>query len=496
MISKNFYENILILSANYYIITITMPLLEFSKDYNKNSSTVIDNKFISDYLPEASGDAVKVYLYGISSCSSGAELDLPKFCQDLNIDENTAKDCFRYWEEFGLVDIVSSDPFMVKFLPITSVAPKKFKPEKYTEFNKSLQVLIPDRLITTSEYSAYFSLMEAFSVKPEAMLMIVKYCVDLKGSSAPFRYVLKVANDFASRGLTTTSKIEKELSAYTLRTGDLADILAVVSPDKKPDVEDSNYLKKWTDDFSFTKDAVIATAKLSKVKTFQKLDRELSALFAAKKFSPTEIGEYYDDKNRVVELAYKINRTLSVYNAVIDPVVDNYVYPWINKGYDEETLLFIANYCFKKGKCSLSEMDRTIDKLYKAGLVTLNSIVERLKEASKEDELIKEILSALGVSRKPTEWDRENLSAWRNWNFSDEMILAAAKISAGKNPAYVNAVLSSWKAAGIYSVDRIPEQSSTGRKQSGKLSAFDIKTHKYTKEELESLIVDIDDLDL
>lgn len=472
-----------------------MSFCEFTKDYNKNSNAVISGKFISDYLPEATGDAVKVYLYGLMLCSFGGETDLEKFSEDIRLEPNCVTDCFKYWEEFGLVDIVSYEPFLVKYLPISSLSPKKFKPEKYTEFNKSLQVLIPERLITTSEYSAYFSLMEEYSIKPEAMLMIVKYCVDLKGSAAPFRYILKVANDFAARGLTSAVKIEKELSSYTLLSGDISDVIAVVSPNKKPDLEDGNYFKKWTGELSFTKEAIIAAAKASKAKNFQKLDRELIALYSAKKFSPSEIADYYSDKARIVELAYKIDRELSVYRAVIDPVVENYVYPWVNKGYDEETLLFIANYLFKKNRCSLEEMDDTIEKLYKKGLVTLNSIVEHLKAVSKEDEFIKEILSALSLSRKPTEWDRENLKTWRSWNFSDEMIIKAAYVSAGKSPAYINAVLSAWKAQGIFSPEQIKnEKPATGK--SGKISTFDLNTRKYTKEELDSLIVDIDDIDL
>ena len=64
-------------------------------------------------------------------------------------------------------------------------------------------------MITTNEFSAYFSIMEEHSIKPEAMLMIIKYCVDLKGKNIGFRYISKVANDFALRGIVSESKIER-----------------------------------------------------------------------------------------------------------------------------------------------------------------------------------------------------------------------------------------------------------------------------------------------
>ena len=68
----------------------------------------------------------------------------------------------------------------------------------------------------------------------------------------------------------------------------------------------------------------------------------------AKKFSEKEIADYYKAKAATTELAYSINRSLSVYVEVIDPVIENYVTPWLNMGYDGETLLFLATYCSGK----------------------------------------------------------------------------------------------------------------------------------------------------
>ncbi|MBQ7643100.1 MAG: hypothetical protein IJS67_04280, partial [Clostridia bacterium] len=139
-----------------------MSFCSFSKEFNKNSSTEIDNKFISSYLPEATGDAVKVYLYGLFACLSDEDASIEKFAEELSFDKEKVVDCFRYWEEFGLVDIISEEPFMVKYLPIGSSSPKKYSLEKYGQFNKSLQVLI-SRMITANEYAAYFSVMEDYS---------------------------------------------------------------------------------------------------------------------------------------------------------------------------------------------------------------------------------------------------------------------------------------------------------------------------------------------
>lgn len=468
-----------------------MSFCSFSKETITNSSTVLDNRFISTYLPEANGDAIKIYIYGLFVCQeSDSDISFDKFCNEVKLDKDVVSDCFRFWEELGIVNVLSEDPFIVKYLPVAQSKPRKYSAEKYGEFNKALQVLIPERMITTNEYAAYFSLMEENGLKPEALLMIVKYCVDLKGGAIGLRYILKVANDFIARGITTTTKIEKELSDYSLKTGEFASLMNYILPNKKPQIEDLKLFEKWNKQLLYDIDTIIFIAKSAKIKNIEKLDKEIDVLYASKKFSEKEIADYYKSKAKTTELAYAINRSLSVYTEVIDPVIENYVIPWQNMGYDEETLLFLATYCFKKNRRSLEEMNEVVEKLYKNGLITLTSIAEYLKSISADDDFIKKLLLIAGLSRKPTEWDRANLKTWRSWNFSDEMICEACAIAAGKsNPmSYVNAVLSGWKSEGIFTADKI-------RRTEKKVNPQAIQTRNYTKEEFDKLIDDIDEIE-
>ena len=52
-----------------------MPFSSLSRDALINNSTIIDNMFITDFMPNADEIAVKVYLYGLVQCAdkSGAE---------------------------------------------------------------------------------------------------------------------------------------------------------------------------------------------------------------------------------------------------------------------------------------------------------------------------------------------------------------------------------------------------------------------------------------
>lgn len=435
----------------------------FSKDFSKSSYTSVENSFITEYLPAAGDNAVKVYLYGLYLCNHPQkDQSLKEIASTLSLEQDVVKDCFFYWEEFGLVSVLSEDPLSIEYLPINthSSKPRKYKAEKYTEFTKGLQILLPSRMISTSEYTEYFNIMETYSIKPEAMLMIVQYCVDRKGNDIGYHYISKVAKDFGHREINTAEKVEKELSSYILRTGEIAKILKALSIKRQPDIEDSQLFKKWTQELNFEPENIVFAASKMKKGNVNKLDEFLLKLYNAKCFSKEEISTYLKSKEELYETTIKINKALAIYVEVLDAEIDTYVSKWISFGYTSDTLTYIASNLFIEGKNSLAEMDEFIEYLRSRGFIDLSSVNDYFEERKKSDEFIKKLLITIGVNRRPTPWDRENVSMWKSWNFTEEMIIEAGKLSAGKSSpvAYMNGILSNWKNNNVYTVDKITEK--------------------------------------
>lgn len=435
----------------------------YSKEFSSSSFVSIESAFINEYLASSTGEAVKVYLYGLFLCQNPARNGSTEdFANMLGLTEKEVYDNFKYWEEMGLVNIISKEPITVHYLPVRSafaVKPRKYKAEKYSEFTKGLQSYFPDRMISTSEYTEYFSVMESLSIKPDAMLIIVKYCIDLKGNGIGYRYIIKVAKDFGNRGLNTVEKIEAELSSYVLRTVEIQRVLQALSIKRQPDIDDANYFKKWTQELHFEPDNVVFAATKLKKGSMQKLDNFLMELYTIKSFSKEEITDFINKRQAVYDLAIKINKALSIYVEVIDTVIDTYTNKWLSFGFNEDALLFVANICFKSGKNTLSDMDELLEKLRMRGVIDLSSIGDYFDNIKKVDEFIKKLLMTVGINRRPTPWDRENISIWKSWNFTEEMILEAAKLSSGKSSpiAYMNGILSNWKNNGIFSAEALSE---------------------------------------
>jgi len=437
--------------------------ITFSKEFSASGFTDVENAFITEYLPVASGDAVKVYLYGLYLCRHPEiEESVSEIAKALNMNEESVKDCFNFWEEFGLVSVLTKEPFNVQYQPVRSSfssKPRKYKAEKYTDFSKGIQALLPDRMISTGEYTEYFNIMETYSIKPEAMLMIVKYCTDKKGGDISYRYVSKVAKDFGGRGITTVEKVEKELSSYIAKTAVIEKILKAMSIRRQPDIEDSALLKKWTQELNFDAENIVFAASKLKKGSMAKLDEFILELYAMKSFSKEEIGEYMVKKQAVYELAIKINKALSIYVEVLDTVVDTYTKKWLSYGFEDEALLYVASTLFRSGKNTLRDMDELIETLRQRGFITLSGVGEYFDGINKIDEFISKLLVTVGVSRRPNPWDRDNVNVWKSWNFSEDMILEAAKLSAGKSSpiAYMNGILSNWKNNGVFTLENISE---------------------------------------
>ena len=460
-----------------------MAFITLSPGFSAKSFTGVENKFITKYMPVLDPLAVKVYIYGLYVSANGlGSMEIADLAAGLSITEEEAINCFEYLEEFELVNITSRSPFEVCYLEAENVrgTPKRYKSEKYADFAKSVQAVIKGRMISTSEYQEYFYLMEEYGFEQSALLMIVNYCVNLKGDDIRVQYIKKVAKSFAAEGAVTAKKVDEKLSAFTSSTPSLIKLFTAIGINRRPDVDDDRLYKKWLE-MGFSDDAVTAAAKFYKTKNTEKLDEALAELYRNKKFDVKEIEYFCNSKNSVRAATLEIAKNLGVYMQNAAPYIENFVNKWYDMGYEADVLKEISSYCFMHEMKSFEAMNEFLDGLYADGIVDGGAVSSHLKKLNAEEQFLKRIISVCGLTRRTIAHDRESLSRWRGWNFSDEMILRAADLSAGKNNpvAYMNGVLSSWKNAGVFTPDGIeaPAKRQAGGSVRGTIDRGVIERH-------------------
>ncbi|MBR2646165.1 MAG: DnaD domain protein [Clostridia bacterium] len=444
-----------------------MAFCTFSKDVD-NTYTLIENKFVTKYLPEADGFAVKVYLYGLYLCQNNSfEFSISSMAEVLKTTEEKISDAFEFWQDYDLVEILSREPFTVQYLPVKAAVgkPKRVHYEQYTDFNKELQRKMQrvGKFVSSGDYVKYMHFLEENNMQPQAFLLIAEYCINKQGEAISPSYIFNKAKKLMRSGITTYEQVEKELSSYNAHENDLSAVFTALSIfQRSPDESDYALYKKWAE-MGFAKDGVLATAKRLKRGSMNALDLTLDELAEKGKMEASEIDAYLADREMLANLTFRIGRKLGVKIPNPAPYIDEYTEKWYTCGFEESSLLDVALFCMKTSRGDFASMNTLLEKLFADGVVTKEGVKEFLKEKNDELKLFTKIQEICGTMKK-TAVNLCLIKTWRDWKFSDEMILEAAKRSAtSANPIpYMNKILSDWKQGGVYALNDIPENKTTG----------------------------------
>lgn len=480
-----------------------MSFVKFSSGYVENSKTQIDNMFFNDYLPYAPSDFVRVYVYAVymSGISENADNTIENFCKILQITEFELMSALQYWQNEGLIKMYG-EPVQVAILPIKDAikSDKKWAKGKFEEFNLIVQDLKPNSMISTSEYNAYYEAMEKFHIDIPSMILIIKFCIDIKNdSSVGYKYILSVAQNWAEQGIITQEKIQQKIDEFMSGCDATSQVLKALGSKKKPSFEERNLYEKWLSDYGFSDATIKYVAKNIKYnKTFFKLDSQLTKYYELKLISKKEIEDFETRKSNLDALAKEINKRIGVYYENLDNEIEKYILPWLNLGYDEQMLTTIADYCFKNSIRTLEGMNNALSKFYNKGVVSSGSLSQFMENSIKLDNQIKEVLSLCGLERNVNSWDRDCWHTWTyTWELSPELINYGASLSSGKvQPMqYLNKLLSTWREQKVKSIDEAKSLSQNNQTiQTTQKPKKNIITRSYTKEELDSVFSSLDEL--
>ena len=473
---------------------------KLSREIIENEKLRIDNAFVTDFMPFAPENYVKVYLYGLKLACFGGVGDIEtEIAGKLNLEPGLVSEAFSYWANEGLVNILSTSPVAVEYLAVNkgTLALRKFSKTKYKDFNDQLHAMLPSRNILPNEYNEYYSIMEAMHIEPEAMLAIIAYCIRLKGQDVGYPYILAVARNLARQGCLTYDRVNEQLSEFDLYDKDVAAVLHSLGSKKAPAIEDKRMFAKWTKTLGFPTETVVQVAKSVKRGGMDRLDALLVKYDENHLFSMAEIDEVNRNRDRLYSLTKEINKRIGVYYEQLDFIIETYVTRWLGYGFTDETLLTIAEYCFRCNIRTLEGYNATVEKFYKQGLITADDIGEFLGEAVRRDADIREALEKAGVTRPVTSRDRDSYRTWTySWKMDRDVVLYAASLAAGNaSPvSYMNAILGGWHNAGVNSLEGAKKFGATRASAARETAATVTKT--YTSEQLNAMFDSLNNEDL
>ena len=482
-----------------------MGFVSLSGDYLRSGYTSVDNVFLTDYLPAADAVDVKIYLLGLAIASSGFDDDsntVDKMSLLLRLEKDRVIEGFRYWESKGLVRLTETAPFAVKYLSVKSPvrAGSIRNPAKYADFNEEVARIFPDRVVGPNEYEAYYSVIEESKMDPNAVLLILQYCKDAGKTSTP--YVLAVVAGMAGDGYRTIKQVSARITELESNSEDVRQIFAALGVKRSADIDDRQAYLTWTKKMNYRLDAILTAARsLKKRGGTEKLKELMEELHRAGAYTNEEVNAYLVSRDEVRDLAVNVSRALGAFYGSTEPLIENYVQPWLNLGFEQESILLLAKFCFLRNVKSFDGLNSYVEACYKNGVISAVGVKAFVERETALDEDIRRVFASTDRMDLVTEAHRKAYRTWLGWGYDFDAIVTVAKSCSDTVFPFrsINRVLAELHRQNVVDVEGVKKylesRPASSNASSGKKKEDDYLKHEYTKEQLDSVVRKLEDMD-
>lgn len=238
--------------------------------------TMIENTFIDQLMPAASGDFVKIYLYLLRCVQEGrTDVTVSQVADALNYTEADVKRAMGYWQKLRMLDFDSEENERVPDAAEAKTAgsdsrstaeEKAVTPAggKITEFRaksasreeiRSLIFVAENylgRLLTPTEQRTLLYFMNDLGMDIDLIDYLLDYCVSKNHTS--FHYIQKVAQNWTQKGIRTPEQARLEGDPYRREYFEIFRALGIQN--RTPTPAETEFMDRWLDEYGFGTDLI------------------------------------------------------------------------------------------------------------------------------------------------------------------------------------------------------------------------------------------------
>lgn len=238
------------------------------------SVTKIPDIFFSEYISQASGDFIKVYLYILFLSKYGKDIKINDLSKKLSLPFPVIQDALKFWEELGVITKKGTG-FIINNLQELELH-KTYKPNmslsteniERNEKNRTRAQLIEainttffQGLMSSSWYADIDLWFKNYNFDEQVMMALFNYCY--QRSALHRNYVQVVAEAWSKSGVKTFSDLEiyyeKQESLQKIEKA-IQKKLGILRPLTE---FEKGYIQKWAVDFSYGMDIIEIALKKS-----------------------------------------------------------------------------------------------------------------------------------------------------------------------------------------------------------------------------------------
>ncbi len=435
----------------------------FDERYAMFDITPVENQFILDYLPDAKGDYVKVYLYGLMRCYHPEEdMSLARMSHELNMTEEDVAAAFRYWERRRLVRRISDNPPQWKYINIIQknlVSDDDIDPE-YQEFSNGIyEAFDKVRHLHGSEISACFEWHEGMKIPTEIIIMLLNHMVEIKGKNFNIKDAEKTAMKMYEEKIQTIDAAEDFFYRDGIAYKGVKKILKLLGKRYLPSEAQVGLYRKWTQEWGFTQETIEAAVEMT-----AKGDPSLGYLDGILNRIRCENNGGVETTPETIDLEKKRTEGLKeilfqIGHGDVNPT-NLELYEKMKMIYPQEVIIIAARECALSGK-DISDVLKLLQSWKKKGFETKEDIDKYISEYHYQKNFIRDLRKMWGMDEKRAGTiDRKMLSKWENeYGFNFEMIKTAAiyAVEAKQPMVYLDKILEYYKENGITTPEQAKE---------------------------------------
>ena len=261
--------------------------------------TIIPNYFLDNYMPQANGEFVKIYLY-LMRATQFSSFSLSSIADSMNCTENDVLRALKYWSKEGLLELTFDEnkklksisflePSVGSAIPLStpdtrlpvSDSRKEITPEELTSAaapaniaaapaapaqknalnsseikklkeNEDIAQLLfiaeqyLGKMLTPTETSKILYFYEGLDFSTDLIEYLIEYCVGNNHRS--MNYIEKVALNWKDQGITTIEEAKKTASGYQKEYYTIFKALGIRN--RSPIEREISTMKVWLNDFS------------------------------------------------------------------------------------------------------------------------------------------------------------------------------------------------------------------------------------------------------
>ncbi|MDL2301147.1 DnaD domain protein [Lachnospiraceae bacterium OttesenSCG-928-D06] len=267
---------------------------------NYVDSTVVSNYFIDEYMKDANDAQLKVYLYLIRMLTASKTTSISDIADKFNHTEKDVLRALKYWEKKTLLSLdfdeeknlvgvhlcdmptnneennlqteeiepnkLISAPIIVPVSPLpkeTSDKASFVKPVYSTDqlrYFKNRQdtaqlLFIAEsylgKPLTPGDIKSMIFFVDELHFSEDLIDYLIQYCVD-RGKK-DFKYIEKVAINWAEEGITSPKQAQKYSTRYDKN---VYAIMNALGKNSSPTTKEMEFIIRWTREYSFTNDII------------------------------------------------------------------------------------------------------------------------------------------------------------------------------------------------------------------------------------------------